>query len=242
MLLIRLKQPQVNALPPNNIPLMIQFLTSRLRPVAATLNTVTLASMLAASGAAYALQAQPTRPPASVPTRAPVRNDTVAYIYLLGTDTVAIERVLSRSDGVRGELVVRSQGRVVWHQHIAGNAPTAFDLDAYALTAGAGALPAQSVTLRVRGDSAFMDVNANGSSNTTQRVKVRSGTEWLLNTSVLHNDVLATLAAKRGQDTVNLVLAQGGMQYKMIVRKVGDTTLVNLAGTDMRFVHDALGL
>ena len=59
---------------------------------------------------------------------------------------------------------------------------------------------------------------------------------------MLHNDVLATLAAKRGQDTVNLVLAQGGMQYKMAVRKAGDTTFVNLAGTDMRFVHDALGL
>ena len=137
---------------------------------------------------------------------------------------------------------VRNQGRLVWHQHIAGDKPTAFDLDAYAPTAGAGAKAAQSVTLRAVADSAFMDVNANGATNTTQRVKVVAGTEWLLNTSVLHNDVLATLATKRGQDTVNLVLAQGGMQYKMAVRKAGDTTLVNLAGTDMRFVHDAQGL
>ena len=217
---------------------MIQFSPSRSRSIATTLNVVAVASMLAASGAAHTLHAQPARPSAS----APVRNDTVAYIYLLGTDTVAIERVLSRPDGVRGELLVRSQGRTVWHQHIAANAPTAFDLDAYAPTAGAGALPAQSVTLRVRGDSAFVDVNANGSSNTTQRVKVLPGAEWLLNTSVLHNDVLATLAAKRSEDTVNLVLAQGGMSYKMAVRKAGDTTFVNLAGTDMRFVHDALGL
>jgi len=242
MRLMRLMQLQMYAPPPNNTLIMIRFLPSRSRPITTTLNAVAFASMFAASAAAYALPAQPTRPPASAPTRVPALNDTVAFIYLLGTDTVAIERVLSRPDGVRGELVVRSQGRVVWHQHIEGSQPTAFDLDAFAPTAGAGALPAQSVTLRVRGDSAFMDVNANGSSNTTQRVKVLPGTEWLLNTSVLHNDVLATLAAKRSQDTVNLVLAQGGMQYKMAVRKIGDTTLVSLAGTDMRFVHDALGL
>ena len=193
---------------------------------------------LTASSMAIAMQTQPPRTPA----RGAARNDTVAYVYLRGTDTLAIERIVTKAGGVRGELVARAQGRVVWHQLIAGNRPAAFDLDAYAPTAGAGAMPAQSVTLRVFGDSAFVDVNANGATNTAQRLPVAPGTEWMLNSSVLHTDVLATLAAKRNQDTVNLVLAQGGQQFKMSVRKMGDTTLVNVAGSDMRFVHDALGL
>ncbi|MEO7360184.1 MAG: hypothetical protein ABI120_07635, partial [Gemmatimonadaceae bacterium] len=197
---------------------------------------------VAAALVPHALPAQTSRAPVGAATRPAVRNDTLAYIYLVGTDTVAVERVVTRADGVRGELIAKSQGRFVWHQHIVGNQPTEFDLDYYAPTAGAGALPLQSVTLRVDGDSGFMAVNANGASNTTVRLKIGTGTEWMLNSSVLHTDVLATLAARRKQDTVGLVLTQGATQLKMAVRKLGDTTLVNLANVDTRFVHDALGL
>jgi len=170
-------------------------------------------------------------------------NDTIAYVYLRGTDTVAIERVVSRPDGVRAELVVKGQPRLVWHQHIgANNQPGAFDLDAYAPTAGAGAQPAQSVTLRVVNDSGFVEVNANGASNTTQRLKIAAGSAWMLNSSVLHTDVLASLAVKRRQDTLTVVLAQGGAQLQMAVRTVGDTMIVNVAGQDARFIRDARGL
>lgn len=185
------------------------------------------------------LSAQPPRPAAT----APRGNDTTAYIYLRGTDTVAIERVVNRPDGVRAELVVKGQPRYVWHQHVdAKNNPGAFDLDAFAPTAGAGALPAQSVTLRVVNDSGFMDVNSNGATNTVQRLPLTRGSEWMLNSSVLHTDVLASLALKRRQDTVNVVLAQGGTQLKMAVRKTGDTVVVNMAGSDARFIRDARGL
>ncbi|MEP6836069.1 MAG: alpha/beta fold hydrolase [Gemmatimonas sp.] len=206
------------------------------------LSTASFVATILSASLPHALWAQLTRIPVSTATRPAARNDTVAYIYLRAADTVAIERIVSKADGVRGELVVRGQARVVWHQHIAGNVPTAFDLDAYAPTASAASAPAQSLTLRVVGDSGFLDVNANGASNTTQRLKVVSGAEWMLNNSVLHTEVLASLAAKRKQDTVNLVLVQGGTQLKMAVRATGDTTFVNLANQDMRFVHDALGL
>lgn len=187
------------------------------------------------------LNAQTTR--AAAPSTMRRANDTTAYIYLRGTDTVAIERVVNRPDGVRAELVVQGQPRLVWHQRIdAQNNPGVFDLDAYAPTAGAGAVPAQSVTLRVVNDSGFMDVNANGATNTVQRLKLSTGAEWMLNSSVLHTDVLASLAIKRKQDTISVVLAQGGTQIKMVVRKVGDTTFVNMVGTDARFIRDARGL
>lgn len=188
-----------------------------------------------------AQSSRPTTPPANRP--AARVNDTVAYIYLRGADTVAIERVVSRPDGVRGELVVKGQPRLVWNQQIdATNMPGPFDLDVFAATASAGALPAQSVTLRVVKDSGFMDINANGATNTVQRLAVPTSSEWMLNSSVLHTDVLASLALKRKQDTVNIVLAQGGTQIKMAVRKVADTVIVNMVGSDARFVRDARGL
>ena len=219
---------------------MIQFPLFHLRSDT-SMRAVALTAFGIFAIASHPLDAQTGRTPARSATT-PARNDTVAYIYLRGADTVAIERIVSQATGVRGELVVRGQGRIVWHQHINGINPTAFDLDAYAPTASATAAPAQSVTLRVVGDSGFMDVNSNGASNTLQRLKIVPGAEWMLNSSVLHTEVLASLAAKRKQDTVNLVLAQGGTQLKMFVHKVGDTTSVNVANMDMRFVHDALGL
>lgn len=186
--------------------------------------------------------------PAGVATAQPVTRprsatDTMSYVYLRGTDTVAIERTVRRADGVRGELIVKNQPRVVWHQHIgAGHLPTAFDVDAYAATASAGAAPMQSLTLRVVGDSAFVDVNSNGSTNTTQRLPLPVGTEWMLNTSMLHTDVLASLALLRNQTEVRVVLAQGGQQTSLTLRALGDTTVVTSAAGDTRFIHDALGL
>lgn len=168
--------------------------------------------------------------------------DTLSYVYVRGTDTVAIERVVTRPDGVRGELASRTQGRIVWHQHITNNVAGAFDLDAYAPTAGPGAVPAQSVTLRVVGDSGFMDINANGATNTAQRKQVPLNSAWMLNSSVLHTDILASLALRQKLDTINVVLAQGGNTLKMAVRKSGDTTIIFLAGTESRFIHDAIGL
>lgn len=190
-------------------------------------------------------QTPPVRPAARQTTPRPAQpaNDTVAYVYLLRTDTVAIERVVTRADGVRAELIARNQPRFVWNQRIdSNNLPGAFDLDAYAPTAGPGAVPAQSVTLRMVNDSGFMDVNANGATNTVQRMKFTTGSAWMLNSSVLHTDVLASLALKRKQDTINVVLAQGGTQLKMGIRKVADTVFVNMAGQDAKFVRDARGL
>lgn len=184
----------------------------------------------------------PRTPPRAVASAAKASTDTVAYVYLNGADTVAIERIVNRADGVRGELVVKNQPRLVWHQHINGDVPGAFDLDAYAPTAGVGSMPAQSITLRIAGDSGYMDINTNGVSNTAQRLKVAENAEWMLNSSVLHTDALATLALKRRQDTVSIVLAQGGTQLKMAVRKAGDTILVTMAGAETRFIHDAAGL
>lgn len=177
-------------------------------------------------------------------SRPPARaaNDTLAYVYVRGADTVAIERIVVRPEGVRGELASKSQGRIVWHQQIIANTPNAFDLDVYAPTAGPGAVPVQSATLRVEGETGFVDVNANGATNNVQRVPVPANSAWMLNSSVLHTDVLATLALKRNMDTLNVVLAQGGNVLKMAIRKAGDTTIVVLAGTESRFIHDATGL
>lgn len=208
------------------------MISIRTRAQHATVSTALSFCVMLAGGTAFAQ----TRPAARV------ANDTLAYVYMRGTDTVAIERVVKRPDGVRGEISARSAGRTVWHQHITGNVPGAFDLDAFAPTAGAGAVPAQSVTLRIAGDSGFMDINANGATNTAQRIAVPAGSAWMLNSSVLHTDVLANLALARKLDTITVVLAQGGNVLKMAIRKSGDTTIISLAGSESRFVHDALGL
>lgn len=218
--------------------------TSAVRALIARVHTAHVCSSRVIATVAIALSATLVGTVALAQTRPAARaaNDTLAYVYVRGTDTVAIERIVTRAEGVRGELASKSQGRIVWHQHIIANTPGAFDLDAYAPTAGAGAIPAQSVTLRIQGDSGFMDINANGATNTAQRLAVPRNSAWMLNSSVLHTDVLASLALKRNMDTLNVVLAQGGNVLKMAIRKAGDTTIVFLAGTESRFIHDATGL
>jgi dienelactone hydrolase len=160
-----------------------------------------------------------------------------------GTDTVAIERIVRKPDGVRGELVVRNQPRIVWHQQVgASNATGPFDLEVYAATAGAGASPLQSMTLRMASDSGFVDMHTNGATNTTQRLPVPAGAEWMWNSSVLHTDVLSSLARARKEAHIIVVLAQGGTQIPITITAAGDTTIANIAGNPARFVHDALGL
>ena len=128
-------------------------------------------------------------------------------------------------------------------QHVnAGNSVGAFDLDAYAAIATPNALPIQRVTLRIAGDSGYMDIHADSLTTTPQKLKLPAGTQWMLNTSVLHTDVLASIALQHKQSEMNIVLAQGGQQFKMSVRGNGDTTFTNLAGSDIQFVHDAAGL
>ena len=170
-------------------------------------------------------------------------SDTVIYLYLKGTDTVAVERTVRKADTFRGELIVKAQPKMVWVQHVtAANVAGAFDIEVYALTATASAAPAQSISLRTVGDSGFLDVHANGGTNTTQRLKLQNGAEWMLNSSVLHTDVLTQLARKRNQELLTVVLTQGGQLLSLQVHSSGDTTIVNIAGKDARFIHDAIGL
>ncbi|MEP6781915.1 MAG: alpha/beta fold hydrolase [Gemmatimonadaceae bacterium] len=183
-----------------------------------------------------------TTPP---PRRAAARgaNDTVTYLYLKGKDTVAVERIMRKPDAVRGILIVRAQPTLVWTQHL-GKASTAgnFDLDVFSATAAADALPQQSLSLRIVDDSGFFDIHANGATNTLQRMKLQPGVEWMLNSSVLHTDVLTQLARKRGQENLTVVLVQGGQMLPLVVHAAGDTTVVNIAGKDARFIYDLKGM
>lgn len=185
-----------------------------------------------------------TTTPAS-PRRALARgaNDTVAYLYLKGKDTVAVERIIRKPDAVRGILIVRAQPTLVWTQHLGKtNSGGDFDMDVYPATATADALPQQSLTLRIVDDSGFFDIHANGATNTVQRLKLQPGVEWMLNSSVLHTDVLTQLARKRGQENLTVALVQGGQMLPLVVHAAGDTTVVNIAGKDARFIYDLKGM
>jgi pimeloyl-ACP methyl ester carboxylesterase len=195
---------------------------------------LTAVSLSINAGTAYAQKSIP-RPRSAT--------DTMSYVYTKGADTIAIERTVRRPEGVRGELLVRGSPRLVWEQHIdANNRAGAFDLEAYAASAAAGAEPAQSLTLRVANDSGFLDIHDKGATNTAQRLALAPNTMWMLNSSVLHMDILASLAVKRAQGGFNVVLAQGGKQIPVAVRVSGDTTTVTIEGNETQFIHDALGL
>ncbi|MEP6766668.1 MAG: alpha/beta fold hydrolase [Gemmatimonadaceae bacterium] len=169
--------------------------------------------------------------------------DTVAYLYLKGKDTVAIERIVRKPDAIVGVLSVRGQPTLVWTQHLGpANTGGTFDMDVYAAAATVSAMPQQSLSLRVVEDSVFFDVHANGATNTVQRKKVEGHVEWMLNPSVLHMDVLTQLARKRGQENLTVILAQGGQLLPLVIHAAGDTTIVNVAGKDTRFIYDLQGM
>ncbi|MBI3789705.1 MAG: alpha/beta fold hydrolase [Gemmatimonadetes bacterium] len=169
---------------------------------------------------------------------AQVAPPAVAYLYIMGKDTIATETIAQASNGVAGVLRYRSQPRIEWRQEGAGHELGTLSLTMFAADAPAGAAPTQRVRLRLVGDSAMAEMRA-GSVATTRAFPTIAGALPLLDASVLQEVLLARLTAMRSQSSMALFLMQGAQTITAAVAQAGDTLRVVVAGNEVRAVFDA---
>ncbi len=165
---------------------------------------------------------------------APTRGFTM--VYLAGLDTIGVEQVRASAAGWTGDLRMRGQPRVRWTQRLGEPAGVhTLDIEAWAPGAADDAAAMQRLTLRTRGDSAFVYATpaAGGALATPQAtLAARRGAAWLVNQSLVHGAWLAQRTVAAGDDTAWVMLASGARLLPGGVTRAGDTVRLTIAGVE----------
>ncbi|HEV8363747.1 MAG TPA: hypothetical protein VGQ52_09520, partial [Gemmatimonadaceae bacterium] len=154
-----------------------------------------------------------------------------AFVFLVGADTVGIERFTSTADLVTGEILQRGQPRLTYvaAKAAAGRFAT-LDLVAYPPNSGPDAEPLQRARLRIVGDSAIADMTAGGATH-TQKFGTRTDALMIINNSVaMFEPALERMTgASRDSVTLPVLLVAGGQTLPATFRRItGDSIDVRL--------------
>lgn len=160
------------------------------------------------------------------PAKAQTTPAPVSFVYLRGTDTIAVETVAPGDGVVNGVLAYRGQPRLEWEQQ---RTPRRLTLTVMAAGADAGAPPLQVASFLPRGDSMVVEMGPRGAMR-PQIAPARAGSMPLVNTSVLHMALLAQLARSEGRATLPMFLTSGGTTFDATIQFTGDTAIITLAG------------
>ncbi len=193
------------------------------------------------------LLAQPTSGP-SLANAAP----GYTMLYVLGNDTLGVERV-ERSDGALvGDLRLRGQPRIRWTQLLneAGGTSTLL-IEAWRPGANDSEAAMQRLVLRVQGDSAYVHAAPPAGASLQSSLGApqatlpsRTGASWLVNQSLSH--AAYTLRRQpRGSgtavDTAWVMLAAGAQLTPMSIGHRGDTSTVTVAGLTSQYIFSENG-
>ena len=166
---------------------------------------------------------------------------TVAYIYLLGTDTIGTEALTLSDTAIAGVLAMRGAPRIDWHHARQGMTLGALSLRAYAPGSAPGSAPVQEATIRIDGDSARAEV-AGGGQRASQVLPAKRGAIVLVNASVVHAALIGVGALRTAKTSVDLMMASGAQIVTAAVSTRGDTIVLALAGAETFIVTDSTGL
>jgi len=165
----------------------------------------------------------------------------VTFVYLRGTDTLAVEQVRPAAEAIRGILIAKGQPRMEWDQSLAGTMLGPLAMRVYPPGAAAGAPPQQQVGFAVRGDSVSIQLGA-GTMGRTQVVGSRAGAVVLVGNSVIHSALVAQHARVMQRTTLPVFLTGGGQTVDATIQVIADTTVLSLAGLSMRTVWGSDGV
>ena len=141
----------------------------------------------------------------------------VSYVYLRGdNDTLGVETITQRATSVDGLLTMKGQGRVEWSQAHQHGVPGALTVRRFAVGAAASALPRQSHTYEVIGDSAYVDLG------TTRRRAIvsQTGARPLVIESAVQAAVLVSYARTRQLATIDVFLTESARTLPATVAEV----------------------
>lgn len=162
----------------------------------------------------------------------PAAAQPASFVYLQGTDTIAIETVTPGNDVVKGVLAYKGQPRIEWEQT---RTPLRLTMHVFAPGADANAAPMQVASFIARGDSMAAEIGMRGAMR-PQMFASQAGAVAYVNNSVLHGTLLSQIARSQGRTTLPVFLAMGGQTLEATVQFVGDTTTMTVAGMPMRIV------
>ena len=154
-----------------------------------------------------------------------------AFVFLVGADTVGIERFTATPQLVTGEILQRGSPRLTYvATKAAAGRFASLDLVAYPPNSGPDAEPLQRARLRIIGDSAIADVTAGGATR-TQKFGTTADALMIINNSVaMFEPALERMTgANRDSVTVPVWLAAGGQTLQASFRRItGDSIDVRL--------------
>ena len=161
------------------------------------------------------------------------------FVYLIGTDTLGIERVSRPQPGVVvGDIHMRAQPRLEWTATLAGpGQATSLMLTAY--RSGAADAPVlQRVSLTLDGDTVQADMSGPTGAATKQRIGSTRTAFLLMNASAAMIDLALdrARATPAPVDTIPVFLTTGGQTVQSILRVWGDSATWSIAGLETKLV------
>jgi alpha-beta hydrolase superfamily lysophospholipase len=193
---------------------------------------IVLIGLLAAVGALIFQLAIAPRLSAQSPDR------TFGYVLLLGADTIGVERVTVKDRVWTGDAISQGQGRLVWQAtEVAPGTFSAIEFSAYRTNTDEN--PMQRATLGMDGDSAVLTLIIPTAGE--RRLPSKRGAKVLFNSSFAQIALFSSGRAPGARDSIMVMLANGGVTMPAFISRDGDTTRFVLAGTEIRFYHDASG-
>ena len=164
-----------------------------------------------------------------------------SYVYLRGTDTLGVETLTIGDSAFSGDLVLRGAPRIMWSHARQGIGLGVLSVRVFAPGTAANSVPAQQGTVRITGDSAYVDFTA-GTRTQTQTVAVPSDAVALVNASVLHAAMIGARVARMAETGVSVFLASGGQVIPASVAVRGDTVVFTVANAESRVLADPDGM
>jgi dipeptidyl aminopeptidase/acylaminoacyl peptidase len=160
-------------------------------------------------------------------------------VFLVGADTLGVERFSSTPQLMMGEILQRGQPRVTYiAQRRDAGVFDNLEIAVYPPNSGPDAQPQQRFRLRIIGDTVHADITAGGSTR-TQKIASRSDALMVMNASVaMFEAAIARLSAsKQDSITVPVFLAAGGQTLPASFRRVSaDSIEVQLGPQRTSFV------
>ncbi|MBL0891314.1 MAG: alpha/beta fold hydrolase [Gemmatimonadaceae bacterium] len=157
------------------------------------------------------------------------------YVYLLGTDTLATERVTLTNTAALGVLQYRNQPRVEWSHAMSNGRLGALTLKVFAPGAAEGATAVQEFVFTPQGDSVIVAITQGGGSR-QEVARSRAGALPVMGRSVLHTALLAAQARRLELTSAPLFMTSGGQTMDATFAFRGDTSTTTLAGLTIQAI------
>jgi uncharacterized protein len=157
------------------------------------------------------------------------------YVYVLGSDTLATERVTLQASAATGVLQYRNQPRVEWSHAMTDGRFGALTLKVFAPGAAADAAPVQEFVFTPSGDSVIVGITQGGRSQ-QQVARSKPGALPVMGRSVLHTVLLTAEARRLQRTTAPMFMTSGGQTMDAGFAFRGDSSTTTLAGLSIEAV------